>query len=523
MAGAASSALTLGDIVRLQAAQHPSKVALEFEGRGVSYGALEERTNRVARGLAALGIAPEDRVCYLGHNTLCYFELLLGASKLGAVTVPLNWRLATPELCAIFEDTQAHVIFVSDGLAARAQEVRAHLGDSRVTLIETSHYEDWLALHDGGEFTSDAPGADHAVLQLYTSGTTGRAKGACLSNRALLAARARDASADSPDWNRWYASDVSLIAMPCFHVAGTSFALNTLYAGATGVIVQHFRAEQQVELMLAHGITKHFVVPSALRMVLEEARARQLTFPALKFIAYGASPIPFDLMQECIDVFGCGFVQKYGMTETSGTCVALGPEDHTLPANPRMKSVGKPLAGVEVRIVDTNGAWLAPKCSGEIVVRSPSNMTGYWRDDRATRDAYLLGGWLRSGDIGYLDEDGYLFVQDRLKDMIVSGGENVYCAEVEAALRENPAVADVAVIGVPDATWGEAVKAFVVLNDDHTADVRGILAHCRERLAGYKTPKSVDFLDVLPRNAAGKILKHTLRAPYWVGHERAVN
>ena len=311
--------------------------------------------------------------------------------------------------------------------------------------------------------------------------------------------------------------------MPCFHIGGTGFGLNTLYAGATGIVMAQFDAARQLDILLEQGVTKHFVVPSALRTMLKDPRLANTALPTLKYIHYGASPIALPLMQQGIDVLGCGFVQKYGMTETSGTCVALAPEDHTVPANPRMRSVGQPLAGVEVRILGADGAEAPAGSDGEIAIRSATNMSGYWRQEAATRATLLPGGWLRTGDVGHLDADGYLYLMDRLKDMIVSGGENVYSAEVEAALLQHPAIREVAVIGVPDERWGEAVKACVVLKDGKAAEAAAIIEDCRSRIAGFKTPKSVDFLADLPRNAAGKVLKQKLREPYWRGLTRAVN
>lgn len=513
--------ISIGDIARLQAAQLPNKTALIDGDLSVDYRSLDRRTNQAANGLLDYGIELDERVCYLGKNSLSYFELLLAVSKSGAVTVPLNWRLSAAEIAYIVSDTKARLLFVDSEFSSVLEEVRRLLPNAP-GVVMLGEYESWIGAH-----SSDDPNlqvsSETDVLQLYTSGTTGKPKGVRISNRALLSGRARDSAPTSPAWNKWQQSDVSLIAMPCFHIGGTGFGLNTLYNGATGVVIRHFQADRQLDLLLDHNITKHFVVPSALRFILDDRRVSTIEFPALKYISYGASPIPLDLMKECIDAFGCGFVQKYGMTETSGTCVALGAEDHTIPENDKMKSVGKPLEGVELRIVNSTGVDVPLGESGEIVVRSSTNMSGYWQNEQATKDAYFDHDWLRTGDIGRLDHDGYLYILDRLKDMIVSGGENVYSAEVEAALTENPAIADAAVIGVPDEKWGEAVKAFVVLKDGHSDDADTIITDCRARIAAYKVPKSVEFVQTLPRNGAGKVLKNTLRQQHWSGHDRRVN
>lgn len=515
---ALATARTLDDIARCHARVRADKVALIFQAARVSYGELDRRIDQAANGLIAEGVTAGERVAYLGKNSLCYFELLLALARIGAVMMPVNWRLAPPERLAIVADAGARLVFATEEFAS-ALSTPAGAG---LTIRSLADYEDWLAAQPARYEAAPREGTSD-VLQLYTSGTSGRPKGVRLSHAALLAGRARDLDPSGPEWNRWHETDVSLIAMPCFHIGGTGFGLNTLYAGATGIVMAQFDAARQLDILLEQGVTKHFVVPSALRTMLKDPRLANTALPALKYIHYGASPIALPLMQQGIDVLGCGFVQKYGMTETSGTCVALAPEDHTVPANPRMRSVGRPLAGVEVRILGADGAEVPAGADGEIAIRSATNMSGYWRQEAATRATLLPGGWLRTGDVGRLDADGYLYLMDRLKDMIVSGGENVYSAEVEAALLQHPAIREVAVIGVPDERWGEAVKACVVLKDGRPAEAAAIIEDCRSRIAGFKTPKSVDFLPDLPRNAAGKVLKQKLREPYWRGLTRAVN
>jgi long-chain acyl-CoA synthetase len=246
-------------------------------------------------------------------------------------------------------------------------------------------------------------------------------------------------------------------------------------------------------------------------------------FSRLKHILYGASPIPLDLLRECMDVFGCGFVQQYGMTETCGTIVYLPPDDHDPGGSPRMRAAGVAMPGVELKIVGSEGEQLAAHQVGEVATRSASNMVGYWRLPDATAKTVDADGWLFTGDAGYLDVDGYLFIQDRVKDMIISGAENIYPAEVENAIYGHPAVSEVAVVGVPDAKWGEAVKAFVVLKDGASASADEVIVFAKGRIAGFKVPKSVDFVDALPKNPTGKVLRRELRAPYWAGRERQVN
>jgi acyl-CoA synthetase (AMP-forming)/AMP-acid ligase II len=263
-------------------------------------------------------------------------------------------------------------------------------------------------------------------------------------------------------------------------------------------------------------------VPAAMQFVVRQKRARHVDFSRLKYMFYGASPIPAALLKECIEVFKCGFVQMYGMTETTGTIVALPPEDHVEGLD-RMRSAGKALPGIELAILDADGKRSPPGEVGEIATRSGSNMVGYWNLPEATAKTLDSDGWLRTGDAGYMDKDGYLYIHDRIKDMIISGGENIYPAEVESAICDHPDVAEAAVIGIPDDKWGEAVKAIVVMKPGKSASATDIINFTRERIAGFKTPKSVDFLEALPRNPSGKILRRNLRDPYWAGKDRQVN
>jgi len=492
---------TIGDITRAAAEHYPTKIALVQDQQSVSYSELDQTTNQAANGLVKDGLPPNQRICFLGKNSIQYFELLLAASKANGVLCPINWRLAAAEIGYILKDAGAEFFFVDDEFESLAKDAIALIPQNiRIILARTND-----------------------ALQLYTSGTTGRPKGVRLSNHALLSGRERDLAAEAPIWNSWTKDDVSLISMPCFHIGGTSFGLTTLYAGATGIVLKKFDVEQQFEIVQQHAVTKQFIVPSALQMLIDNPDFSDADFSSLKYISYGSSPIPMPLMKAAQAAIGCQFVQKYGMTETCGTCVALGPEHHTIPANAKMKSVGKPLRHVEIKICDPQGRALAPNETGEIVVRSPTNMSGYWNNEKATQETLLSGNWLRTGDAGYMDPDGFLYIQDRIKDMIISGGENIYSAEVEQALKLHPAVADAAVIGIPDERWGEAVKACVVQHIGHDVSDVALIEHCKSVIAKFKCPKSIDFFSKLPRNASGKTLKTELREPYWNTLERRVN
>jgi acyl-CoA synthetase (AMP-forming)/AMP-acid ligase II len=345
-----------------------------------------------------------------------------------------------------------------------------------------------------------------------------------MTHGSILSSRDAMASGDEMrTWQEPIPGDVTLLAMPCFHISGTGTGIGTMVAGTNSIVLPEYDPAKALDLIANYNISKIFLVPAAIQILLNHPRVSETDFSRLKYVTYGASPIPLELMREAMRVLGCGFVQMYGMTETSGTIVALDPEDHVPEGSPRMRSVGKPLAGVEIKIIDEAGNPVPAGAVGEIATRSSKNMRGYWNNPDATAATIDAEGWLRTGDAGYLDEDGYLYIHDRVKDMIISGGENVYPAEVENALYAHPKVADVAVIGVPDAKWGEAVKACVVVQPGEELTEADLIAHARQHIAGYKCPKSVDFIPALPRNPSGKILRRELRAPYWAGRDRAVN
>jgi fatty-acyl-CoA synthase len=518
-------AATLADVVRAQGASRADTTCFVFEGRSTSFGDFDRHTSQVANGLAALGVKPNERVAYLGKNSDTYFELLLGAVKAKIVMTPVNWRLAGPEIAFIVEDCKAAVVFVGPEFIEQVRGLQSQLPSVRVFMTieggapEWQDYTRWRdAQSDVDPMVPLAP--TDVALQLYTSGTTGKPKGAMLAHKNFLSLVGANQET-KPDWNKWTDEDVSLVAMPVFHIGGSGWGLSGLYHGAKGVVAREFDATKVLDFFEQFGITKLFMVPAAMQFVVRQPRAREVDFSKLKYMLYGASPIPAALLKECIAVFGCGFVQMYGMTETTGTIVVLDPEDH-VEGRDCMRSAGKALPGIEIAILGPDGQKLPVGEVGEIATRSSSNMVGYWNLPEASARTLGPDNWLRTGDAGYLDADGYLYIHDRIKDMIISGGENIYPAEVESAICDHPDVAEVAVVGVPDDTWGEAVKAVVVLKPGKQLSATELIGFTRERIAGFKSPKSVDFIAALPRNASGKILRRHLRDPYWEGRERRV-
>lgn len=509
---------TLAAVARYHGRNRPTQVALSFEGRATTYAALDYQSNQVANGLIAAGVKPGECVAYLGKNSDRYFEIMLAAGKARAITVPIGWRLAPAEIAYIIDHAEAKVLFVG---AECIDQLDAALKLSATTpvIVEMENYDAWrdsAAAHDPA--LGDTP--DDVALLLYTSGTTGKPKGVMLTNDNLMRSRK-----PAPlGWNEWGEGEANYVAMPIAHIGGTGGCFAGLLNGVKNIIARDFNPIEVLECIERDGVSKMFMVPAALQFIVRMPRAREIDYSNLRVILYGAAPMPLALLRECIEVFGCQFCQQYGMTETTGTIVYLPPEDHDPQGNKRMASAGLPLPGIELRIIDANGAVLGPNQIGEICTRSVANMKGYWRNEEATAATIATDGWLRTGDAGYLDEDGYLFIADRIKDMIISGGENIYPAEVESALYEHPDIAEAAIIGVPDDTWGESVKAIVVLKPNAALTEADLIAHVRARIAGYKTPRSVDFRDSpLPRSTSGKILRRELREPYWEGRDRRVN
>ena len=511
--------VTFDEFITHWAADRPDRIAMREEDRVFTYAELEERTARVATALAEAGLEKGDRIAWIGKNSDLYFTLFFGAARAGIVMAPIGWRLSPTEWAFIVNDTKAKIVFTGPGFDAVADQLAGKL-DHGPRIIGADATRALIDATPRGAFMPSGP--DDAVLQLYTSGTTGHPKGAVLSNRNLFALRKNSADLDLP-YTKWEDDEAVLVAMPCAHIGGTGLGIMALAAGLPGVILAEFNPEGVFDAVEQHGVTRFFIVPAALQMLLMHPRCASVDYSRLKYILYGAAPIPLELLRQCIRMFGAEFIQAYGMTETTGTICMLPPEDHDPEGNERMRSAGKPLPGVEIRIVGADGRDVPTGEVGEVVTRSSNNMLGYWNLPEATAKTMTDDGWIHTGDAGYMDADGYLYIHDRVKDMIISGGENVYPAEVESAIYGHPAVQEVAVIGVPDAKWGETVKAVCVPKPGMTIDEADVIAWARERIAAFKAPRSIDVIEALPRNASGKILRKDLRAPYWEGYERMVN
>lgn len=512
-------------IVRAHAAARPDRTALVMGEDHRTWAGLAARAAQVANALRAAGVGPQDRVAYCERNGLEYFDVTYGASMANAVVVALNWRLAPPEMQAVLDDAGAKVLIVGpeffDHVASFADRLT-----SVTTIVAIGDHPRWIGFEEwiGAQPAVDpqVPTAPHDVsMQLYTSGTTGLPKGVMITNANFLTLVANIVD----DWD-FDGDSVDLVCMPLFHIGGCGWAIVGMYRGGSTVVVRDFVPDRILDTIVDHGVTNALLVPAMLQALAAVPGAAERSYASLRSVNYGASPITPAALVASMRTLRCPHRQVYGMTETTGVVTRLAPEDHDVdgPRSHLLASAGRPYPWVELRIVDLeSGRACAPGEVGEVVCRSGQNMLGYWNKPEETAKTIDADGWLHTGDAGYLDAEGFLFLTDRVKDMIVSGGENVYPVEIENVLAHHPAVAEVGVIGVPHERWGETVKAVVVLRPGHAATAPELMAYAKERLAGYKCPTSIDFLDALPRNPSGKILKKDLRAPYWAGRTRSVN
>lgn len=518
---------TLADIPSYHATLSPHGKAMTFEGKTTSWAELDEVANKVASALLKIA-KPGDRISYVGKNSDEFFKLMFGIAKAGMIVVPIIWRLAPAEIANIVVDSESPALFIAPDQFGVFNEIKALLPETcKVISLEEKHeavdyFPEWVKANNDSQPLAKVD-ADQIAWQLYTSGTTGKPKGVMLSHDNILKGR-REAMGKNMAWYDWLPGDVSLVALPMGHVGGVGWGLVGFMNGAHSIIQREFFPASVLEAMHKEGISKLFLVPTTLQMLLLQPNIKEIDFSRLRHILYGAAPIALDLLREATQVFGCGFCQQYGATETCGTIAYLPPEDHDTNGSPRMRAAGKPMPGVEIRVVSPDERKvLGPHQVGEVEVKSASNMVGYWKLKEETARTITADGWLRTGDAGYLDEDGYLYIYDRFKDMICTGAENVYPAEVESAIYGHPAVQEVAVIGVPDDKWGESVKAIIVPKPGMEVNPADIIAFARTRIAGFKLPKSIEIADSLPRSPTGKILRRVLRDPFWEGRDRRVN
>jgi|TARA_R110000772_G_scaffold107988_3_gene210639 acyl-CoA synthetase (AMP-forming)/AMP-acid ligase II len=508
--------------------RNPTQDCLIFQGEVFSYTQIAEESHRIANGLQKHGIVSNDRVAILCENCPAVLSIVIACSRIAAVAVPLNYRLAAPEVAYVLNDAEAKILFAPDMALIDLLGKLRPLADASLPIIAASsdgaeNWQHWLSQCVSTPVKSDDIRADAGILQLYTSGTTGKPKGVVTSQRNIFALYTSAATSLA---NKAGPGSRDLVCAPNFHIGGIGTLLLPILAGASVVLHGSFNPMAVVDDLEKHKIDNMFVVPAMIMAILDYVpNIEQRDFSALRQLLYGASPISTGLLERALNIFKCDFYQCYGMTETTGTIVSLSPEDHRralLDQPELLQSCGRPQAGVEVKVIDSNGNTLACGETGELLIRSEANMLGYYNRDAATAET-LQEGWIHTGDSAIIDEQGYIFLRDRIKDMIVSGAENIYPIEIENVLSQHPAVGDVAVVGIPCPKFGEAPLACVVLKPGQSLTEEDMVTFCREQLAGYKIPRQLKIFDVLPRNPSGKLLKKDLRAPFWQGNERGIN
>lgn len=476
-----------------------------YNDEPITFAEVEERSNRIASALLNRGLAKGDRVAILLHNCPEYVCTDVALIKAGLVRVPINPRLAPPEIDYIVRNCGAAALIHDDNMAPAAP---------------AAHHIARSDLLTGGspDPVSVATTDDDPYMILYTSGTTGRPKG------AVTNLRSRWVTLFHVFANEGFISrdDVMLHLASLGHGSGTK-VLPFFLKGAANLLMPKFSPAEFCRQVERHRVSHSWMVPTTISMLLDFPERTEYDLSSLRSIVYAGAPMPAERLREALRAFGPIFVQVYGLSEAPQPDLVLPKEDHT-PDSPRLASAGRPALGVEVRVVRPDGSEVRPGSEevGEILLRGEHVMTGYWEAPEATAEV-LREGWFHTGDLARVDADGYVYLVDRSKDLIISGGYNVYPREVEEALYAHPAVRECAVIGVPDERWGEAVTAYVSLRPGAAATAEELIAHCGRLLAGYKKPKSVDFLHDLPKSATGKILKKVLREPYWQGHARRVN
>ncbi|ARP83670.1 hypothetical protein CAL12_24565 [Bordetella genomosp. 8] len=511
--------MILGDVIDRNARCHRDHPAFVFEGRSISHGEFAKRVRRLCNALIGMGLRRGSRIVILAQNCPQYLELYAAAGTCGFIAVGLNYRLAQADQAAILRDCEPSLLVYESAYAERVAALRGDLpADVQVLCLDSDvggdGYEQALA-RAGTEVPGLRARDEDTLFLIYTSGTTGVPKGVMLGNAAQVEQARMLALTHSAGQD-----DRMLVVMPMYHIGGTTELLSYLICGATIVLHARFDPGEILSSIEAQRVTAAHFAPIMIQAMVDVQAATPCDVSSLKMVCYASAPMSVALSRRARATFGPIFMQAYGMTEHGPGTVLLKHQhlpDGTPEQSARMASAGQPILGVDIRIVGEDGAVLPDGQVGEIQMRSAALMQGYWRKPLETAAA-LADGWMKTGDLGHFDAEGYLFIVDRKKDMIISGGENIYSREVEEALLLHPAVREAAVIGVPDDKWGESVKALVVLQPGARTDEAALVEHCRGLIAGYKKPRSIEFMEALPRlPSTNKIDKKALRAPYWQG------
>ncbi len=514
---------TLSEVINRNAQIYPDKTAFIFENNRYTFRQLNERVNRLINGLANLGVTKGDRVAILSYNCPQYFEVF-GVAKAGRICVPLDSRSAGRELVYLLNNSKASTLVTANEFADAAISIRPEIPLVKNIICldavreDTLNYEELIAGSPSYEPTEEVI-EDDPCLFIYTSGTTGRPKGAVHTHRSIIAeclVTYYDVAAD----------DICLCVMPLFHSGGSmGYLFPCFHTGAAIVVLRRFDETQILQTIERESITHTSLVPTMITRLLQHPDIAKYDLSSLRTIKYTGAPMPVEVLKTGIRLLGSIFIQAFGQTEAN-SITALDKEDHKVTGSEkeikRLGSAGRPVPSIRFRIVNELDEDVPVGEVGEVIVRSPGMMKGYWELPEETEAAFR-NGWLHTGDMARADEDGYVYLVDRKKDVIISGGENIYSKEIEDILYLHPAVSEAAVIGVPDKKWGEAVKAVIVLKEGMKATEEEIIDFCKEHLASWKKPKLVEFWKELPKNPGGKIMKASIRERYWKGHERLVH
>ncbi len=504
----------------------PDRTAITFESKRYTFAQLNERANRLANALNNMGAKKGDVIAFLQVNCNQCVETYFASAKIGGIYLPLNFRVKEKELIYMLNTAEAKYLIAGDRYTALVDSVRTELHYlNHVIAIEKPHpdmhfFEDIIQKSSADEVSNPVDDQETTIL-IYTAGTTGSPKGVMLSHTSFSTYVLDNVAPPDPEL-----AESNILTVPLYHVAGIQAMMAAIYGGRTLVMERQFEPEEWMTLVETEKVNRAMMVPTMLKQLIDHPNFKKHDLSSLKVITYGAAPMPLPVIRKALEEFpGVSFINAFGQTETASTITALGPEDHLITGTPeerekklrRLASIGKPMPDIEMKVIDDKGKKLGPGEVGEILARGPRVMSGYWKDEEKTKKTIDKEGWVHTGDVGYFDEDGYFFLAGRSSDIIIRAGENIAPEELENVIREHPNVEDVAIIGVPDETWGEEPRAVVVLKKGIKKSKEAedeIMEFCRQNLASYKRPRSVIFIDELPRNPVGKLIKREIREKY---------